>query len=467
MRPVWSAAMRQRALIPGGALALLVVFVTALLVRLIPARHGVPVDYDEGVYVTGALLLAKGLLPYRDFVFLHPPGIVLFLLPWTVGGPLFALQAARIVSSVLGAANATLVARLVGGRAALPVAIFWMVWPELVWSERGVYLEPLLSCAGLGALVLLSSNPTLRRATFAGVLCGAAVLVKSWGAVWCLVAFLTCPQPLRRRLVLTAVSTVAAVLLPFLLLSGSELGAQIVLAHVGRPPDGDLSRLVRLREMFVERNLWPAMLTVLAIPLVVVRGGPGRVALVGFAVLCAAFLATPAYWNQYNAALIPFELWLLGAGLNVFLDSLQRGWWLAAIAVCAAAIPSRRIAIASPATPWPQIEAAERLRSVKKDLCTFDVAELLLVDRLPALTTPVLVDSYGQMLLDAKRGGGHFENATGALSSEPAQVTLRRQLVDCPALRTGWRGDAQMNADTKAQVEVRFQSIGDGLYERR
>ena len=168
---------RLRSGIPGGALALAVVFLTALLVRLIPARYGLIVDYDEGVYVTAAALLSKGVLPYRDYVFLHPPGIVLFLAPWAAGGPLFALQAARVVSAVLGATNATLVARLVGGRAALPVAIFWIVWPEVVWSERGAFLEPVMTCAGLGALVLLTHNPTLRRATIAGVLCGAAVLV--------------------------------------------------------------------------------------------------------------------------------------------------------------------------------------------------------------------------------------------------------------------------------------------------
>lgn len=447
--------------------ALLVVFVTALLVRLLPTRHGVPVDYDEGVYVTGALLLGKGLLPYRDFVFLHPPGILLFLLPWGLGGPLFALQAARVVSSVLGAVNATLITRLVGGRAAWPVAIFWIVWPELVWSERGAYLEPLLSCLGLGALLLLTRAPTLRRATLAGLLCGAALLVKSWGAVWCLMALLSCPQPLRRRLVLTAVATLSAGLLPFLLASGGALFSQLVLAHVGRPPDGDHLVLARLREMFVERNPWPAILTALAIPLVLVRGGPGRVALVGFGLVTAAFLAAPAYWNQYNAALIPFELWLLGSGLNVFFEGLPRRWWLAALAVCATALPSRRLAIAWPATTQPQLDAVAPLRAVPQAMCAFEVWELLLVDRLPALTTPVLVDSYGQGLLDARRDGARFESAAAAFSSEAAQSTLRRQLNDCPVLRTGWRGDAQMNAATRALVEGQFRPIGDGLFQRK
>ncbi len=457
---------QQRAMIPGGELALAAVFLTALLVRLVPARYGLIVDYDEGVYVTAAALLSKGLLPYRDYVFLHPPGIVLFFAPWAVGGPLFALKAARIVSAVVGATNATLVARLVGGRAALPVAIFWIVWPEVVWSERGAYLEPLMTCAGLGALVLLTDRPSLRRATIAGVLCGAAVLVKSWGGLWCVMAFLTCPQPLRRRLVSSAIATVTVVLLPFLLASKGALLTQAVWAHLGRPPDGDLSRLVRLEEMFVSRNVWPAVLTALAIPLVLRKGGPGRVALLGFTLLCVAFLAAPAYWNQYNAALVPFELWLLGSGLNIFLAALPRHWWVAALAICAAALPSRRIAIGYPATTAPQLEEVAPLRAVNAELCAFECSELLLIDRLPALTTPVLVDSYGQMLLDAKRGGVQASSATEAFSSEAAQLTLRNQLPQCPALRTGWRGDSQMNAVTKQQLVQRFRQIGAGLYSR-
>ena len=91
---------------------------------------------------------------------------------------------------------------------------------------------------------------------------------------------------------------------------------------------------------------------------------------------------------------------------------------------------------------------------------------LLRIDRLPALTTPVLVDSYGQMLLDAKLGGVHASSADQALTSEAGQLTLRLQLPQCPALRTGSRGDSQMNAVTRQQVDAQFHSTGVGLYSR-
>lgn len=459
--------MRERQPVPGGEWVMGAIFVTALLTRLIPTRHGVVVDYDEGVYVTAAALFGKGLWPYRDFVFVHPPGVLLSVLPWTIGGPLFALNAARVVSAIAGAFNATLVARLVGGRAAIPTAVFAIVWPELVWAERGVYLEPLMSCAGLGALVLLTRGVTLRRATLAGVLCGLAVLVKSWGLAWCLAAFLCCAPALRRRLVLSAIATVVVVLLPFLFVAGGELFSQLVLVHLGRPPDGDATILGRLRELFVERNVWPAVLTALTLPLVLWRGGHGRIALVGFALLVAAFLASPAYWNQYNAALVPFELWLLGAGLGHAFELLGRAWWGALLLALVACLPSRRIAIAYPASTQTQLETVAPLREVKTELCAFEVAELVLINRLPALTSPVLVDSYGQQLLDARRGNVKAASTSEAFSTEAAQVTLRQQLTACPAVRTGWRGDAQMNGATKAWLEANFTRVGDGLYERK
>ena len=37
--------------------------------------------YDDGVYFGSALGLVNGLMLYRDFVMLHPPGVTLALAP--------------------------------------------------------------------------------------------------------------------------------------------------------------------------------------------------------------------------------------------------------------------------------------------------------------------------------------------------------------------------------------------------
>ncbi|MEO8382954.1 MAG: hypothetical protein ABI779_25075 [Acidobacteriota bacterium] len=37
-----------------------------------------PSSYDDGVYYSASALLFRGVLPYRDFVFVHPPGLLYF-----------------------------------------------------------------------------------------------------------------------------------------------------------------------------------------------------------------------------------------------------------------------------------------------------------------------------------------------------------------------------------------------------
>lgn len=37
--------------------------------------------YDDGVYFGSAVRLVHGVLPYRDFVFVQPPGITLLMVP--------------------------------------------------------------------------------------------------------------------------------------------------------------------------------------------------------------------------------------------------------------------------------------------------------------------------------------------------------------------------------------------------
>lgn len=46
------------------------------------------IGYDGSVYYAAASALARGLLPYRDFLLLHPPGIALLLLPFAALGRL-------------------------------------------------------------------------------------------------------------------------------------------------------------------------------------------------------------------------------------------------------------------------------------------------------------------------------------------------------------------------------------------
>ncbi|HEX4803712.1 MAG TPA: hypothetical protein VFV14_09380, partial [Myxococcaceae bacterium] len=55
------------------------------LLRAFPLIQAGPfgyfIDYDEGVYFASSSLLLRGELPYRDFAFVHPPGLLYCLWP--------------------------------------------------------------------------------------------------------------------------------------------------------------------------------------------------------------------------------------------------------------------------------------------------------------------------------------------------------------------------------------------------
>ncbi len=75
---------------PTG-LAILAATVLALALRLfLVTRPGFltsgTVEYDDGVYLGAALRLLHGALPYKDYAFVQPPGIVVVALPGALVG---------------------------------------------------------------------------------------------------------------------------------------------------------------------------------------------------------------------------------------------------------------------------------------------------------------------------------------------------------------------------------------------
>ena len=98
--------------------ALAVVFALAVAVRLAGTFRGAGLyglgNYDDGVHFAAALGLVNGLLPYRDFLLLHPPGVVLAMAPfaalsWLIGEP-DAMAVARVSWMLLGGVNTVLCA---------------------------------------------------------------------------------------------------------------------------------------------------------------------------------------------------------------------------------------------------------------------------------------------------------------------------------------------------------------------
>ena len=221
--PQWTVALS------GAAIG-----TVALLARLLPVLRGgglggIP-GYDDGVYFGAAESFVFGRIPYRDFVLLHPPGIVLVLAPfaelarWTTD--IRGLAAAQLAFMCVGAANAVLVylvARRIGTPAGVVGGLFYAFWAAATWAERTALLEPLVNLGLLVGLLCLGDMRTTsrRRTLVGGAALGLACSVKIWAVVPLLVLALWVlgRAGLRRALTLLAGSVAAAglICLPFFL----------------------------------------------------------------------------------------------------------------------------------------------------------------------------------------------------------------------------------------------------------
>src|SRR4051812_22224709 len=347
--------------------------------------------YDDGVYYAGAAALVAGRSPYGDFVFLHPPGILLALSPFAALGAVTSdpvgIGAARVAFWLLGGLNAALVARVAGrhgwsagGAGALGCALSY----PAMFAERTALLEPLGNTALLVALLLLgrATAPSARASWLAGAAIGLAACVKIWMVVPLAVVFVwQLVEQGRRpalRLAAGAMAAAALVLLPFAG-SGRELFRMVILDQLGRPSEG--SFVGRFTGIAGLRPWSPllgdaATLGVLAVvgavgsAAVVVAwrtGGPARwyAVLLGTTVLF--LLATPPYFEHYPTfAAVPWALVL--AVLVSRVPEVARRRWLparprraATLAAVAAFLalwaPASRLELGTP-FPGPALEAA-------------------------------------------------------------------------------------------------------------
>ena len=164
--------------------------------------------YDDGVYLGAATRLVHGVLPYRDFDFLHPPGITLLMSPVALLGRLIgtrdAMAVARCVTALVAGLNAALAALVVRdkGKVAMAVAGGAMaLFPLAVAADQSLLFGPYLVCfCLLGVLALFSGGDLARprRVLLAGILFGFATCLKLW-AVLPVVAALACCAPRWRR----------------------------------------------------------------------------------------------------------------------------------------------------------------------------------------------------------------------------------------------------------------------------
>lgn len=163
---------RELLLVVGVALAARVLF--GLLI-------GGTYDYDEFVILLLGRDFSRGAVAYRDFMFFHPPGILVLM---RLLQPLLGSwwPAARLVSVLADTGTAALVwviARvLFERRVALAAGLLYAFSPLALISSARVGQDPLMTLFGIAGLALLIKSRSPWAAVGAGVLVGIALWIK-------------------------------------------------------------------------------------------------------------------------------------------------------------------------------------------------------------------------------------------------------------------------------------------------
>ncbi|MEO5711741.1 MAG: hypothetical protein ABIQ59_18175 [Nocardioidaceae bacterium] len=294
--------------------------------------------YDQGVYYSAAEAFAWGRMPYRDFLLLHPPGIVVALAPFGLLARLthdaVGMEAARVFVVAVGAANAALVAaasRRAGRVAALTAGAFYAVWAPVAVTETETRLEPLLTLGLLVALAVLAGQPERvgRRAlVLAGCALGFALTVKIWALVPVVVVLAWLVGRFGRRALawvgLPLLATTAAVCLPFLVSAPVTMFRMVVTDQLSRGRMAStaahrvagtlgLGRFVGHPPGFHGLLLVAVLVLAAALVLVVVLVPPARVAVVLLLAQGGVLLAGPSYFAYYEAYPAPALALCFGA----------------------------------------------------------------------------------------------------------------------------------------------------------
>jgi alpha-1,2-mannosyltransferase len=161
-------------------------------------------DGDDGVYFGAAVRLSNGVLPYKDFTLVHPPGIALLLAPIAllshIIGTRDGMALARIFTAVVTGANVVVVGAILRHRGWLSVLIGTALlasFPVAVAADNTLLLEPYVAFFCLLGTYLAFRRGGLgrpRELLYAGIAFGFAGAVKIW-AIFPVVVLLVCCWP--------------------------------------------------------------------------------------------------------------------------------------------------------------------------------------------------------------------------------------------------------------------------------
>ncbi|HET7245320.1 MAG TPA: glycosyltransferase 87 family protein, partial [Streptosporangiaceae bacterium] len=293
------------------------------------------IQFDDGPYFGSAVRLVHGVLPYRDYAFVQPPGITELMSPAALdsylGGTAWALVIGRLLTVCAGAAAVVLAGFLVRHRGALAVLLvggIMAIYPAGASSARTVLLEPWLVLFCLAGAVAIFDGDRItastKRLAWGGAAFGFAGAIKVWAIVPVLVIAVLCLPQVKRAAVFAGGVAAGFLIpvLPFAIAAPARFYDDVVVAQLARISNRTAA-WNRLNSMLGLPNkaLSPGAVITLAIALVafvivaqiaasrVTRRPPAPLdwfALVSAALIVAMLLWPPYYAAHYAAFLGPF-----------------------------------------------------------------------------------------------------------------------------------------------------------------
>ena len=312
-------------------------------------------EYDDGAYFGSALRLVHGVLPYRDFVLVQPPGITLLMAPVALLaggiGTAKALAVGRVLTVCAGAGGIAVGGSLVRHRGPLAATItcgIIAVHPDAVASAHTVLLEPwLVLCCLLGLRLVFDGDSLVRevagwrsRAVWGGIAFGAAGAIKVW-AILPVIVVAALWLPVCRRFLSGVALGFAVPVLPFVVLAPRRFVDSVIVGQLSRVDATRVPLWTRLASLAGV----PPVAAALAIALVVlaIRRRPTALewfAMVTAALVVGAFCWPDDYYYHYAGFFAPFLA--LAIALPVTATAQWRLTGIVAVAIALAAAGQAR-----------------------------------------------------------------------------------------------------------------------------
>lgn len=310
-------------------------------------------DPDEFVLLTLSRAYSHGAVPYRDFAFFHPPGILVTL---RVLQPIVAVwwPAARVLTILADVGTALLTwrigLRIYGRRGGLAAGLLYGASPLVLIAGVRIGQDPLITTLGLGGLALVLLSQSRRGAVGAGISLALAIWIKYPALLFLPVYLLAAP---RRAFVVTGSMLVASILLftPFAL-EFHALVHQTILWQKSRPATPLATRVEHLIVFWLLLNL-------LAVP-GLFRDRPPPWLAAGFG-LGGLFILAPQVYEHYLVPVVPFAA-LLAAPL-VARSTTRADPGLIGLGVCLVVFTGG--AAASGASPVRNFVSTARFSSIR------------------------------------------------------------------------------------------------------